>query len=271
MKNKHIIKDILRNYPELEKDKKTLQKTVEFLMVSQPKVQIDQKFKSHLWEKLSTLAVMKSWSVESFVKKPLLLHVFGWVFASLLAFFWLFYVFGDGLFYTWSTPQISEYEAQISDIDTVQETKLEIRSTGWISEPTEETSIPNTQVEQKVPNTIIINQDGALQIDVSEKQQLKILPVEESTTDRSQDIVSDDVPQDIIPNQESNLDFADAIWWADTPDVSNGTMIMDQIWIFTRSYRRRYSWSPVRIYRRVYSSLWCIWMRSFYQRWYQSL
>jgi len=70
MKHKHIVKDILRQYPELEKDKKTLEKTVEFLRLSQPQVTINKKFKSELGEKLSTLSSMKSSSTDSFMRKP---------------------------------------------------------------------------------------------------------------------------------------------------------------------------------------------------------
>ena len=70
MKHKHIVKDILRQYPELEKDKKILEKTVEFLRLSQPQVAINKKFKSELGEKLSALSSMKSSSTDSFMRKP---------------------------------------------------------------------------------------------------------------------------------------------------------------------------------------------------------
>ena len=48
MKNKQIIKDILKLHPELEKNKTVLKKTVKFLQKVEPKVEIDKKFKSNL-------------------------------------------------------------------------------------------------------------------------------------------------------------------------------------------------------------------------------
>lgn len=137
-------------------------------------MQIRQEFKSNLWEKLSTLASIKSSSAESLMVTPRFYRLFGWVFASLLAFFWLFYVFWESLFYTSHAPIISEYEADTFHINTTEEIKLEIQSgveaSGIYQDVESESSA------SQVPNTIIIREDWASQIDVSQPQRLQAEP-----------------------------------------------------------------------------------------------
>lgn len=171
MKQKKIIQDILRLYPELKKNKSSLKKTVKFLSTIQPTVKIRQDFRSELWEKLSTLSTLKSDSLDGLTKKPGLFHIFGWLFASLLAFFWLFYVFGDTLFYTSHAPVISEYESEIFDTDTEQNIIWEIQSVNQVSQPS---NAIQKSPQTDIPNTIIINEDGASQIDVSQSQRLQV-------------------------------------------------------------------------------------------------
>jgi len=55
MKHKKIIQDILKLHPELEKDQDSLKKIVKFLTMIEPKVVVDDKFKSKLGDKLATL------------------------------------------------------------------------------------------------------------------------------------------------------------------------------------------------------------------------
>ena len=173
MKINKILKDILKLHPELKKDKALLKKTVKFLKQVEPKVEIDQKFKSNLGARLATLATIKSSSVEPFIKKSIFIHIFGWLFASLLAFFGLFLVFSDTLFYKSSTPVLPVYEQDIIEWDSVQDAIKQMPSNGGISEPTLEIQEANTE-ERVIPNTIIINKDGASQIDVSQPQKLQI-------------------------------------------------------------------------------------------------
>ena len=229
MKNKKIINDILKLHPELEKDKLSLKKTVKFLRGVEPKVIIDKKFKSDLWEKLMTLAALKSNSVEGLRRKPWFLHIFSWVFASLLAFFGLFYVFGDSLFYTWSTPKIGEYEAQISDIDPLQKIRIEVESSGEISEPSE-SAIVEVQRDE-IPSTIIIREDWASQIDVSQNQRLEIgaskseqvSPEPQAESTRKASTESSDIYDENSVESESSDSAADTIpmwWWADAMDAS---------------------------------------------------
>ncbi len=211
MKNKKILKDILKLHPELEKDKSSLKKTVRFLSMIKPKVAIDAEFRSDLWKKLSTLAALKSESVESLSSKPWFLHIFGWVFASMLAFFGLFYVFGDTLFYIWDTSQMSEYETQFLDTDIIQETKLEIEQSGNISEPStpiEKETILESQTSE-LPHIIIIDQDGRAQEDVWNTQRLQP-KISTTETVETQTIIHENIKEDTQADTSvENTEFKD--------------------------------------------------------------
>ncbi len=233
MKHKKILKDILKLHPELEKDKNSLEKTVKFLGAIKPKVKIRQEFKSELWEKLSTLALLKSESVKDLSKKPWLLHIFSWIFASLLAFFGLFYVFWDSLFYSGDTPIISENQEQILDRNSVQETNLKIESiseSSISSEDNQEADVSESQ-QKEVPRTIIIREDGASQIDVSQNQRLEIgsskseqiipEPQAENTIESSTE--SNDINDENSVESKSSdsaIDPMSTWWWADAMDAS---------------------------------------------------
>lgn len=216
MKMNKILKDILKLHPELEKDKPTLKKTVKFLSMVEPKVVIDANFKAELWERLDTLATLKSESVKDFSKKPWFLHIFWWVFASLLAFFWLFYVIGDSLFYDSEIPTVNESKSRIFDADSREESESEIEPKTGISEPSPVETKSNSEIQNQetperkpVPKTIIIREDGASQVDVSESERLQIQPqsepVESSPTTTQSSTTSDDM-SDSADNQDMQDD-----------------------------------------------------------------
>jgi len=118
-KEKRIIKDLIKLYPEFGKNKKTLKKTVHFLSTIEPEVKIDTDFKLNLQKRLEGLIAIKKQEKVSLMKKNYF-HIFGWVFASFLAAFALFYVFGDSLFYTWINEKV-EQSTQMLDVNTTIE------------------------------------------------------------------------------------------------------------------------------------------------------
>jgi len=75
-KEKRIIKDLIKLYPEFGKNKKTLKKTVHFLSTIEPEVKIDTDFKLNLQKRLEGLIAIKKQEKVSLMKKNYF-HIFG--------------------------------------------------------------------------------------------------------------------------------------------------------------------------------------------------
>ncbi len=59
MNKKELLKQILDDFPEFEEDKKSLEKTIDFMVKKNPNIEIDKKFKKNLWEKIQSISDLK--------------------------------------------------------------------------------------------------------------------------------------------------------------------------------------------------------------------
>lgn len=59
MKKQELLNELLKNFPELKDDKKSLEKTLAFLMEKNPEVKIDKDFKKNLKTRLETVSNLK--------------------------------------------------------------------------------------------------------------------------------------------------------------------------------------------------------------------
>lgn len=88
MNKKELLNEFLKNFPELEKDKKSLEKTLDFMLKNNPKVEIDEKFKQNLKKKLETISDLKMNKDTSSIW--FLLPIF-WFLFSIFALFYMFF------------------------------------------------------------------------------------------------------------------------------------------------------------------------------------
>lgn len=148
MNKKELLHELLKNFPEFEKDKQSLEKTLDFMLKNNPDIKIDEWFKKSLKEKIETTARLKKEKKSNSVW--FLVPIFGFIFSLC----WIFYVFfGVNFFHNWSVENIQKYDT-FKNYDS--EEKYEVKESKDINpqiEKSDATIKTNTQPEKSPQKT----------------------------------------------------------------------------------------------------------------------
>jgi len=152
---KKIVKEIFENNPELKKDSKKIEKTIELLDQTNPRIQASKEFKTSLKSRLNSLIWLKQNKKNNFIVFAVPAFSFMFVIG------WFFYYFKDINFIWENNIDISNIE-KISDEEFIKNELNEISEifeTELINEKNTVKETPKEKILRTIPKTKTLNEE----------------------------------------------------------------------------------------------------------------